>query len=206
MSKVTPTETVNLMWEAYQEVQTAAHVAKTCGVDRRTATKFIKNGDTANGVKPFETRFKELQEETQKKADRSLAKIKAESLTIARVYKAKMAEALKKKNINPDDLRVSDLDTLARLEVFLATDESEEGRGDPQIVITEAPQYPSELMQAIAHQILDYKLNNPDKFNELQQVIPQELDADFTEVKPKVLPPAPHSETKQEPVEETQPQ
>ena len=75
------------MFAAYRERQSAAFVARTCGVSEGSARKYINKGDAARGLAPLKRRLAELSRRTAERADYTRAKAEAETLDAARAAK-----------------------------------------------------------------------------------------------------------------------
>lgn len=95
-------DTYNAMYDAYMAVQTAAHVAKTCKVDRRTARRYIDKGDPKRNLRPLAERYRNVVTRAQQKQDYTLAEARAEVQGAARVLLNRLAERIR--FLDPDEL------------------------------------------------------------------------------------------------------
>jgi len=186
---------IDQMWEAYQEEQTAVYVSKTCSVGRRTATKYIKEGDSERGIESLESRFKNLQVEAQKQSDKSHASRRAEVLTMAKAARSVMAKNLKKILEKGPEAKfsVNDFRVLSEMELVLSKEEEDsnvEVAAGSQLQQEQSPAYNPDLVKEFAHMILQDQLNHPEQYDndnnwigdKLQIQSPQEsqvVDAEF---------------------------
>jgi hypothetical protein len=65
-------ETIDRMWLAFYERQSAKFVAKKCGVHHETARKYIDFGDAGRGVEPFSVRLARIRTERTRQVDSGL--------------------------------------------------------------------------------------------------------------------------------------
>lgn len=105
-------ERIHQAWEAYQERQSAEHVAKKCGISWRTAERYRR-------LERWDERLAEINAKAQAAADYDLAAARAHSLRLLRAYKSKVEHALLKKAVSPDDVNAAELDRIVRTELLL---------------------------------------------------------------------------------------
>ena len=112
MANKLPQQKVEAMWQAFQTKQSAEYVQAKCGVNWRTAQRYILG-------ERWHERLAEIRSQAQEQADYDLANAMADSLRLVREYKAKVAEALKGKTVNAKDVTAAELEKLSKLEAFL---------------------------------------------------------------------------------------
>ncbi|MFW6089534.1 MAG: hypothetical protein ACODAB_07265 [Gemmatimonadota bacterium] len=108
------------MFRAYSERQSIEHVAKTCGVSRYVAKRAIEKGWTRSAMPPLRDRHREAMAKANKRAEYDLAEAQRQSITVLRAYKAKLAQKVRKLEV--DDLPATlggELDRMVRLEQLL---------------------------------------------------------------------------------------
>jgi len=111
-------DTYNAMYDAYMAQQSAAYVAKTAGVDRRTAKRYIERGDPKRNLRPLKQRYQAVIQSAQQKADYDLATARAEVQGAARVMLHRLAERIRL--LDPDELDANRVTTsLKDLQVVL---------------------------------------------------------------------------------------
>ena len=153
-SRALSSKKIEEMWVAYQKQPTAVSVAQATGVHRTTVTRYIKEGDPARGIQPFRERLRGAMENAVKKADDSIMLDIAETLEMAKQWKA----ALKKKmKTDPEKIRVTDFEKIARLELDLLTaiQEKTVSSVTPMPVIEE-PDFPEDFLHCMAFIALEY--------------------------------------------------
>lgn len=117
------------MYEAYIEHQSAAFVAGRCGVNERTAVKYIEEGDPERGLIALAERFRRVREEAARAEDLSLAKANRETSALVKASKAawgkKLQDVLSAKNgldgLDPNQI-VKNLKLISEMEQELLVD------------------------------------------------------------------------------------
>ena len=82
------------VYQAFLEDQNIKSVAKHCGIDPRTARRYIEHGDPTRGMRPVRERFAEVLRRAQEREDTDTAKALAENLRLVRQYKQILAAKL----------------------------------------------------------------------------------------------------------------
>jgi len=67
------------MFSAYADTPSAAHVSRVCGIDKRTAQKYIAEGDPARGVEPFVQRVRRVTRLAARRVEKKIAYRKADA-------------------------------------------------------------------------------------------------------------------------------
>jgi hypothetical protein len=150
-------EKVDEMWEAYLEEQSATYVANQCGVNFRTARRYIREGDDTRNMPSFQDRLNKIEDGARKKADAEVEKERVKTLKAVQDYEDRMIEALSQLKMDPDDISARDLDILARLKQFLLGQaESRHGPDDDgtdgEVV---SSKFTPEQLQTMAEALLD---------------------------------------------------
>ena len=103
---------VDEMWAVYQAHQSIREVSQRCAVHHRTALRYCR-------VERWDQRLEEIRAKAQEKADYSLAEAMADSLKLVRSYKTKLAEAIKTKVIDDEDVTASEVERVVKLEAYV---------------------------------------------------------------------------------------
>lgn len=111
--------TIDAMFQAYAEKQTVEYVSAKCGVHHATVRRHRTLGK-------WDERLARIQQQREAETDYNLAKATAQSVKMVRRYKDKLCEALKQKDVSPDDIDAQELDRVISLEQRLL------GGGIPQ--------------------------------------------------------------------------
>ena len=67
------------MFSAYADTPSASHVSRVCGVDKRTAQKYIAEGDPVRGIEPFVQRVKRITRLAARRVEKKIAYKKADA-------------------------------------------------------------------------------------------------------------------------------
>lgn len=94
MSAAISKEQYNLMVLAYEEKQSARHVAREVDIDRLTAKRYIEQGDQDRGWPAIATRYEDTQRQAFLLADRRKAEVMAKTIDMATQLKDKIFERL----------------------------------------------------------------------------------------------------------------
>lgn len=97
----------NRAYRAYVDKQSPTHVAKTVGIPKATASRYIEKGDPARGLKPLKDRFQAAMAKEQAREDYTLEKQRGETQRIARAFMGMVAERIKLMNpveVGPDSI------------------------------------------------------------------------------------------------------
>ena len=88
-------EQYEALFKSFSERQLVEPAAKAAGVGKNTAYKYIHgDGDPAAGMPPLYPRWLKLQADSAKKADNSLAKLRAKNMKIADVIMNRLTDKL----------------------------------------------------------------------------------------------------------------
>jgi len=104
--------TYNIMYEAYIQEQSIAHVSRVSGINPKTAKKFIEEGDPTRNLRPLKTRYESVINKEQDKEDYTLAKHRSEMQNVGRVLMNKVAVSVA--SIDPDDIDPNRVDTMLK--------------------------------------------------------------------------------------------
>lgn len=116
---------INELWNLYQSEHRIAPLCRATGLHHSTVTRYIKRGDLARGIEPFEARLKRMND----KADFDRAKEQVEDFkmisTVIRAAGRDLFRVEKKKGKVvivglKNDPTIADMDKLLRLKYFLA--------------------------------------------------------------------------------------
>lgn len=110
------------MFEAFVEKQSVESVRRRVRISWATASKYIEIGDPSRGMESLRERYAKMQKTADRKADYSLARARADTLTLIRAYKTKLAQRIKQ--IDPAEMSTAignEIDRVARLEEELLT-------------------------------------------------------------------------------------
>lgn len=102
----------NAMYAAYMEQQSARYVAEQCGVDRRTALRYVDKGDPKRNLRPLKDRFDAVQTQAQTKQDYDLARARSEVQGAARVMLARVAQRIA--SVDPAEIDANRLATILK--------------------------------------------------------------------------------------------
>lgn len=109
------------MAEAFWQIQSVNHVAKTCKVNMATAKKYIEKGDPKRGLTPIRERFKGEVAQKIKEQNRTWAQAMTEWAAIIDTGKKKLKERLEQ--VAPEDWSadklIDMLDKLVKDESFV---------------------------------------------------------------------------------------
>lgn len=126
------------LWEAFQEIQTAEHVSRKCGVHHATVERY-------RVLDRWDDRLTEIRRLAQKRADYSLADAMAESLIMVREYKERLASALVSKKVTGAEVTAAELERVIRLEAFVLG-----GAESRHEVVTEFGKWSDDELEAFA--------------------------------------------------------
>lgn len=96
MASALTVEKYEEMWKAYCERQSVSHVAKACSVAYATARRYIRKGDPARSLQPFERRWKLAAHNSDQRAVYDLARAQSETLDITAAIKEVAARQIAK--------------------------------------------------------------------------------------------------------------
>lgn len=107
----------NEMVLAYEDVQSVMHVAKTCGINKETASRYIRQGDEKRGWEAIEVRYHGVQRRAFILADRRKAEVMAETIDMASQLRLKLFGRLLEGLENPKQyVQISEFIGLSRLQ------------------------------------------------------------------------------------------
>lgn len=79
MSSPTPMAKIEEMFTAYCEIPSAAHIARACSIDQRTAAKYVSDGDPVRGIEPFVQRIRRVTRMAARRVEKKIAYRKADA-------------------------------------------------------------------------------------------------------------------------------
>lgn len=188
MAKITQ-ETIDKMFDAYLEKQTAVYVVEQTGVHLNTANKYITKGDEKRGVQPFKKRFEEGRKKQEEKIDSKAEFYKKEDLEIIQSIKHKMWGALKRlENFNENTITLNQfvdaMEKLAKLQQYLCGEAESITRHDHAHSIK--LDLPPEVVNSISRIVLTHYQEAADiEAIEARKV--EVVDAEFTETGGEVV-------------------
>ena len=100
------------MFAVYADRRSVREVATKCAVSHRTVERYRR-------VERWDERLGEIRARAQQEADYGIAQAMADSLRIVRAYKAKLGDAVERKRVGVNDVCVTDLERIIRLEAFV---------------------------------------------------------------------------------------